>query len=245
MPDKDLLVITGASGGVGVALVEVLAKTWPNLVCHYRTHRSAIADVLARHDLDPAERLVCADLSDERQVEAMHKSIHERFGSVYGLINLAGASSNAMSWKMTRQDFQNAFEANLLTTFLSCRQFIPEMRSQERGRIVNISSVVAQTGVAGASHYSAAKAGIIGLSKSLALELAPKNIAVSVVALGYFQYGMIHTIPPERQDAIRQTIPARQFGRAEQLAGLLSFLLSDAGAYSGGQVYHLNGGLYS
>jgi 3-oxoacyl-[acyl-carrier protein] reductase len=245
MPDNDLLVITGASGGVGVALVEVLARTWRNIICHYRTNRAAIAEVLTQHNLDPAKRLVCADLSDEKQVESMHKTIHERFGSVYGLINLAGASTNAMSWKMTRQEFQNAFEANLLTTFLSCRQFIPEMRSQGRGRIVNISSVVAQTGVAGASHYSAAKAGIIGFSKSLSLELAPKNIAVSVIALGYFQYGMINTIPPERQDAIRQSIPARQFGNADQLAGLLAFLLSEAGAYSGGQVYHLNGGLYS
>src|ERR1700730_6325626 len=147
MPDNDLLVITGPSGGVGVAVVEVLAKTWRNMVCHYRTNRSAIGEVLAQHDLDPAERLLCADLSDEKQVESMHQTIHERFGSVYGLINLAGASSNVMSWRMSRQDFQNVVEANLLTTFLSCRQFIPEMRSQERGRIVNISSVVAQTGV--------------------------------------------------------------------------------------------------
>src|ERR1700676_1519795 len=107
MPDNDLLVITGASGGVGVAVVEVLAKTWRNMVCHYRTNRSAIADVLARHALDPGERLVCADLSEEREGEPMHQPIRERFGSVYGLINLAGASSNVMSWKMTRQEFQN------------------------------------------------------------------------------------------------------------------------------------------
>jgi len=119
------------------------------------------------------------------------------------------------------------------------------MREQARGRIINISSIVAYTGAAGTSHYAAAKAAVIGFSKSLALELAPKKIAVSVVALGYFQYGLINTIPQEHQDRIKSQIPAQRFGAASELAGLVSYLLNESGAYSGGQVYHLNGGLYT
>ena len=214
-------------------------------MCQYRSHPDAITAVLEKHGLDAGERLLRADLTDENDVSALHRTLRERFGSVFGLVNLAGGSSNCMSWKMTRQEFQQVVDLNLMTTFLTCREFIPEMRERGCGRIVNISSVVAHTGVVGASHYCAAKAGIVGFSKSLALELAPKNIAVMVVALGYFNYGLLHTIPAEQREVIRGRIPAQQFGQAEHIGGLLSFLLSDAGAYSSGQVYHLNGGLYS
>jgi 3-oxoacyl-[acyl-carrier protein] reductase len=119
------------------------------------------------------------------------------------------------------------------------------MREQARGRIINVSSVVAYTGAAGTSHYAAAKAAVIGLSKSMALELAPKQIPVSVVALGYFQYGLINTISEEQQERIKSQIPAKRFGEAAELAGLVSYLLNESGAYSSGQVYHLNGGLYT
>ena len=244
---KDALVlVTGASGGVGASVSEFLLQSgWRNLACQYRSNPDAIAAVLGRYGLDPCQRLLRADLTDENDIASLRQSVKERFGSVYGLVNLAGGSSNRMSWKMSRQEFQQIIDVNLMTTFLTCREFIPEMREQAGGRIVNISSVVAHTGVVGASHYSAAKAGIVGFSKSLALELAPKNIAVTVVALGYFDYGLIHSIPAEQRELIRGRIPVQQFGQAEHLGGLLSFLLSDAGAYSSGQIYHLNGGLYS
>ncbi len=241
-----MILITGASGGVGANVTGFLLQSgWCNIVCQYRSRPDEIAAILSRHGLDPAERLLRADLTREEDIAALHQNIRNRLGPVYGLVNLVGGSSNRMSWKMSREEFHQIIELNLTTTFLACREFIPEMRAREQGRIVNISSVVAYTGVAGASHYCAAKAAIVGFSKSLALELAPKNIAVAVIALGYFNYGLLHTIPAEQRELIRQRIPAQQFGQAEHLAGLLSFLLSDAGAYSGGQVYHLNGGLYS
>jgi 3-oxoacyl-[acyl-carrier protein] reductase len=241
-----LILITGASGGVGANVTEVLLQSgWRNIACQYRTHRDEIAAILTRHSLNPAERLLQADLTQESDLAALHQTIGDRFGPVYGLVNLVGGSSNRMSWKMSRDEFQQILDLNLTTTFLTCREFIPEMRDQGRGRIVNISSVVAHTGVAGASHYCAAKAAIVGFSKSLALELAPKNIAVAVIALGYFNYGLLHTIPAGQREQIRQRIPTQEFGQAEHIAGLLSYLLSEAGAYAGGQVYHLNGGLYS
>jgi 3-oxoacyl-[acyl-carrier protein] reductase len=119
------------------------------------------------------------------------------------------------------------------------------MRDKNRGRIINVSSVVAYTGVAGASHYCAAKAAVIGFSKSLSIELAPKNIAVSVVALGYMDFGLIRDVPAEMQAELKARIPARRFGSSDEAGSLVAFLLGDGGAYSSGQVYHLNGGVYS
>lgn len=246
MTKDELILITGASGGVGSCITEGLIREgWRNVVCQYRHNRADIAEILDRNDLDPERHLFGADLTSEGDVQNMRAEINRRFGSVRGLINLAGGSSNGMSWKMSLQEFRQIIDMNLTATFLACREFIPQMREQGGGRIINTSSVVAFTGAAGASHYCAAKAGIVGFTKSLALELAPKNIAVSAVALGYFKYGLIHSIPAEQQDVIRRRIPASEFGDASHLTGLLSFLLSDAGAYSGGQVYHLNGGMYS
>jgi 3-oxoacyl-[acyl-carrier protein] reductase len=246
MSDQELILITGASGGVGSSTVEfLLAAGWRNLVCHYRKNVDTIKQLLAKYDLDPCQRLIGADLTEENQVESLQRTIQERFGPVYGLVNLVGASNNCISWRISKQDFKDIIDANVITTFLACRQFAPDMRSQGRGRIINISSIVGYTGVAGAAHYCAAKAAVIGFSKALALELAPKNVVVSIIALGYFQYGLINSMRPEQQETIKRMIPAQKFGHAQHLAGLLSFLLSDAGAYSGGQVYHLNGGLYS
>jgi NAD(P)-dependent dehydrogenase (short-subunit alcohol dehydrogenase family) len=245
VPNNDLVLITGASGGIGKALTALLIEAgWRNIVCQYCSRPEEIADVLSRHDLDPRERLLHADLTDEAQAAELHGRIRSAFGPLYRLVTLAGGSSNGVSWKLSAQEFRRILDVNLMSTFLACREFIPEMREQARGRIINISSVVAYTGAAGTAHYTAAKAAVIGLSKSLALELAPKHITVSVVALGYL-YGLINTIPQEHQDRIKSQIPAQRFGEAGELAGLVSYLLSETGAYSGGQVYHLNGGLYT
>jgi NAD(P)-dependent dehydrogenase (short-subunit alcohol dehydrogenase family) len=246
MSNTDLVLITGASGGVGKVLTALLIEAgWRNIVCQYSTRPDGIAEVLSSHGLDPRERLFRADLTDEAQAAALHKRVRDAFGTLYGLVTLAGGSSNAVSWKLSADEFRKILDVNLMSTILACREFIPEMREQSRGRIINISSVVAYTGAAGTSHYAAAKAAVIGLSKSLALELAPKKIPVSVVALGYFQYGLINTIPQEHQDRIKANIPTQRFGEAGELAGLVSYLLNESGAYAGGQVYHLNGGLYT
>jgi NAD(P)-dependent dehydrogenase (short-subunit alcohol dehydrogenase family) len=240
------ILVTGAGGGIGASLAAMLLEAgYQRLLFHYRQRSQAILEVLERYDVDRDRALFCAELTDEQQVERMHDEIREKHGPLYGLINVAGGSSNAMSWKMSRSEFQEVIDANLLTTFLCCREFIPEMREQGRGRIVNISSVVGFTGVAGAAHYCAAKAGVVGLTKALALELAPKHVIVSALALGYFDYGLIHTIPVEQQERLRAGIPARRFGNCQELGGMIRYLLSEAGAYSAGQVYHLNGGLYS
>jgi NAD(P)-dependent dehydrogenase (short-subunit alcohol dehydrogenase family) len=243
---KSPILITGAGGGLGTTLVELLLRAgYTRVICHHRERSEALKGILDKHGVDPESSLVAAELTDEHQVADMHRRIHQRHGPLYGLINLAGGSSNGVSWKLSTADFRRVIDTNLLTTFLCCREFVPEMREQGYGRIVNISSVVGLTGVPGAAHYCAAKAAVLGFTKALALELAPRNVIVSAVALGYFEHGLIHSIPAEHQERIRASIPARRFGNGCELAGLLTYLLGDSGGYSGGQVYHLNGGLHT
>ncbi|HEY2217285.1 MAG TPA: SDR family NAD(P)-dependent oxidoreductase [Solirubrobacteraceae bacterium] len=239
------IVLTGASGGVGVALTDyLLANGFTRLAVQYNTTPDELATTLERHGLDPAKHAFQADLSTEADVKSFGDQVRSAFGTPWGLINLAGSTSNALSWKLSLDDFQQIIANNLTTTFLACREFIPEMREAGGGRIVNTSSVVAFSGVAGAAHYCAAKAGVVGFTKAIARELASRRITVNVMALGYFDYGMLYTVPEDLREGIRQQIPARRFGSAAEVGGTLSHLLSDESAYTTGQILHINGGLY-
>jgi NAD(P)-dependent dehydrogenase (short-subunit alcohol dehydrogenase family) len=238
------VLITGAGGGLGVQLAsELLQRGERRLIFHCRNRRDALLAVLKDHDLDPERHAVYGDLTVESEVRGIHARTRALHGPLFGLVNLAGGSSNGMSWKLSLDEFRQVLDANLVTTFLCCREFVPEMRENACGRIVNVSSVVATVGAPGTSHYSAAKAAILGFTRTLALELAPRNVVVSAVALGYFQVGLIDSIPPAQHDALRTRIPAGRFGAATELASLLQFLLGEGGAFSGGQVYPLNGGM--
>lgn len=246
MIEKKKILITGANGGIGYPLVRTfLENTEFDVVCHVRENDEQVATLLAQHNKNPQTTIYKANLTDENDVIQMRKKIFSDHGTIWGVINLAGGSSNAMSWKLSKEEFMHVVEKNLLSTFLCCKEFIPHLRQQKNGRLINISSVVAFSGVAGASHYCAAKAGVVGLTKSLSLELAPSNVTVNSLALGYFSYGLINHIHEDAQEKIKATIPMKRFGIIEEIYGALSFLLSEAGTYTTGQVLHINGGMYS
>jgi 3-oxoacyl-[acyl-carrier protein] reductase len=239
------VVLTGASGGIGLALTNyLLTLGFTRLACQYRTSADELFDTVRRHGLDPQAHCFRADLADEGAVRSFADAIGARFGAPWGLINLAGSTSNGLSWKLPTHEFRRVLDDNLLTTFLACREFIPSMREARGGRIINVSSVVAFNGVAGASHYCAAKAGIVGFSKSIARELVSRQITVNALALGYFDYGMLYTVPEELREGIREQIPAGRFGSAAEVGGMIAYLLGDEAAYTTGQVLHLNGGMY-
>lgn len=239
------IIVTGAGGGLGSALVGHLIETgYINVVGQYRSTSERLNNVLSALDLPLDEHSFKADLTDEGQVAAFHDHVKSKFGKVWGVINLAGASTNAMCWKMTAADFTQTLNANLLTTFLTCREFIPELREQGGGRIINTSSVVAFAGTVGAAHYCAAKAAIIGLTKAMALELANKNVTANAMALGYFDRGLIEHLSPELQADVKARTPLKRFGSVEEMGGLVRFLLSDDGAFTTGQVHHINGGYH-
>jgi 3-oxoacyl-[acyl-carrier protein] reductase len=239
------VVLTGASGGIGLALTEyLLSEGVGRLALQYRSSPDDLFAVVRKHGLDPEQHCFRADLSDEDNVRSFGAQVREAFGPIWGLVNLAGSTSNGLSWKLSLEDFQRVLADSLTTTFLTCREFIPVMREAREGRIVNVSSVVAFSGVAGASHYGAAKAGVVGFTKSIARELASRQITANVLALGYFDYGMLYTVPDEHREGIREQIPAGRFGTAAEIGGMVTHLLSADAAYTTGQVLHINGGMY-
>jgi 3-oxoacyl-[acyl-carrier protein] reductase len=241
-----LVLVTGAGGGVGSELVDLmLTKKEYHVFCQYRNNADKLRQVYEKHNESFDENCFKADLTVQSEVCDLRSRVESKvLSSLWGIINLAGSSSNAMSWKMSPDDFVQTLNANLLTTFLTCREFIPQLRQQGCGRIINASSVVAFTGTIGASHYCAAKAGIVGLTKALALELANKKITANVLAMGYFDKGLIEHLTPELQSDVKMKTPLGRFGTASELDGLIRFLLSPEGSFTTGQVCHINGGYY-
>ena len=239
------VLITGANGGVGQHVARYLLERGErHIVCHFRGDRRNVDALLREYDLDPALHAVQASLTDEDAVEAMASRLLAAFGAVSRLVNVAGSSSNAMSWKMSRDEFRQVVDDSLLTTFLCCKHLIPAMRDARFGRIVTISSIVGFTGIAGASHYSAAKAGLVGFTKSIALELASRGITANAVALGYIDAGLINSIPDAMQAEIQKKIPLNRFGNKDEVGAAVAYLLADESACFTGQVLHLNGGQY-
>ncbi|MBY0554038.1 SDR family oxidoreductase [bacterium] len=239
------ILITGSNGGIGLAITNyLLEKGYRNLACQYRSENSLISKLLTAYDLNPEKHLYKAELTNENEVRELREKIENNIGKIYALVNVAGMSKNSMSWNISQDEFSSVINNNLLITFLCSKEFIPQMRHENCGRIINFSSVVADMGVVGASHYSAAKAGINGLTKSLSLELANKNITVNSIALGYFEYGLINEVPEKFQNEIKQKIPAKRFGNKEDIGSLVEYLLNDNSSYVTGQSIRLNGGLY-
>ncbi len=237
--------LTGSNGGIGLAVAEhLLERGHRSLAFHYRSASEKIADCLKRFDLDPKRHLFKANLSDESDVAQLRASVEQSLGPVWGLVNIAGGSSNSMSWKTSLADFRKVLDDNLTSTFLTCREFIPSMRQAGSGRIINVSSVVASTGAVGASHYCAAKGAINSYTKALSLELASKNITANALALGYFQYGLINQVNEQLQAEIKERIPMKRFGTGTDVGGYIRFLLSEESAFTTGQVIHINGGQF-
>ncbi len=245
--ENGVILITGAGGGLGCELVDELLTSGHkfNVVCQYRAKAKSVKlrSIMEKHGMDFDTHCFQTELTHPDAVKELHAHA-SKFGKMWGIVNLAGASANAMSWKMSVTDFSKIIDANLLTTFIVCKEFIPELRERAGGRIINTSSVVAFSGAAGASSYCAAKAGIVGLTRAIALELAPKNVTANVMALGYFDKGLIEHLNEVQQDDIKSRTPLRRLGSGKEIGGLVNYLLSDDAAFMTGQVLHLNGGYH-
>ena len=236
--EKKKILITGASGGMGTALTKWFLQEGYHLLLHYFDHvpQTPESENVTHHR---------ADLRDSDQIDQMMDEIANLFGGVDVLINNAGISRSGMSWKISEDDWKDTMEVNLNAPFRLSQGVIPSMRSKKYGRIINISSVVAQTGNVGTAAYAASKAGLIGLTKTLSKELAASGISVNALALGYFETGMIADVPLDQQAQIIQGIPAGRLGSTDTVCKSVEWLLSDEAAYVTGQVINLNGGLHS
>ncbi len=231
------MLITGATGGLGTAMVKHFEKQDVRLALH--TFQQEPFEVECEH------AWFKADLRDETQVKNLVASILANFGKVDILINNAGISRNGMSWKLNPADFNEVLAVNLTAPFLLCQGLIPAMRTNQFGRIINISSVVAQTGVPGTAAYAASKAGILGLTKTVAKELAGQPITCNALALGYFNQGMISEVSDEMQEQIIAGIPKKRLGGVETVLAAIDWLLKEESDYVTGQTISLNGGLFT
>jgi 3-oxoacyl-[acyl-carrier protein] reductase len=236
--------ITGASRGIGRACAVSLAN-------------AGIRVALAARNMDALEELaaelrgqnheafaVSLDLGSAESIREATTKVAKEFGRIDILVNNAGITKDNLAVRMKRDDWDVVLSTNLTGPFLTIQQVLLSMMRERWGRIVNISSVVGETGNAGQANYVASKAGLIGLTKSLAQEVASRNITVNAVAPGFIETDMTHGLAQELKDKLLGHIPLRRFGSGEDVAAAVKFLVSDDAAYITGHVLDVNGGLY-
>ncbi len=237
-------VVTGGSRGIGRAVATVLAREGAVITLCARD-RVLLEKVAAELESSGAQALaVQADVTRASEVEQMIGACVERFGQVDILVNNAGITRDNLLLRMKDEEWDAVLSTNLKGVFHCTRAVLRPMIKQRRGRIINLTSVVAVMGNLGQANYVAAKAGIIGLTKATAREVASRGITVNAVAPGFIETDMTHALGPELQEQMRSQIPLGRFGRPEDVAELVVFLASDQAAYITGQVIHLNGGLW-
>lgn len=238
-------IVTGASRGIGRAIALKLASEGANIILNYRENIKSVEEVISQiKDLGGNALAVQADVSRFAETEKIIKAAVENFGSLDILVNNAGITKDSLLIRMKEEDFDAVIETNLKGTFNCIRHAAPIMIKQRSGRIVNMSSVVGVTGNAGQVNYSASKAGVIGITKSAAKELASRGITVNAIAPGFIQTDMTDVLSDKVKEELLSGIPLKRLGRPEEVADLVSFLVSDSGSYITGQVININGGMF-
>lgn len=226
-----MIIITGITGGIGNFLFNKFSQLGEQITGTYH---------LNKPDGKQYEKTVQLDITDFGKVEAFIASIRPQAKEIT-LINCAGISANAFAHKSDIEEWTNVINVNLTGTFHLIRATLPLMREQNFGRIINLSSIVSQTGVMGTSAYAASKAGINGMIKSIALENAQKGITINNINLGYFKVGMINTVPKDVQDKIKSKIAVNEFGDPENIFSTIQYIRNTP--YLNGSCVDLNGGL--
>jgi len=239
------ILITGSSRGIGKAIAIELAKESHNIILNndLRIEEGKIT-LEEIKQYSPKSFLFKADVSEYNQVINMKQYIRKNLGDVNVLINNAGIARDATLKKLSIDDWQKVINTNLNGIFNCTKVFLPEMIENKFGRIINISSVVGFSGNFGQSNYAASKAGIIGFTKSIALEVAKYGITVNAVAPGFVETEMVEQIPKEILDNITNKIPLKRLGHPREIAHAIKFLIDDDSQYITGQTIHVNGGLY-
>ncbi|HEY8891653.1 MAG TPA: 3-oxoacyl-[acyl-carrier-protein] reductase [Clostridium sp.] len=237
-------VVTGASRGIGRAIALKLAKLGVNIVVNYRKSQDAVVEVVKEIEALGVKALaVQADISSYDDVGNMMKKCMEEFGSIDILVNNAGITKDGLLMRMKEEDFDSVININLKGAFNCTKHVSSIMLKQRCGRVINISSVTGITGNAGQVNYSSAKAGIIGMTKSVAREFASRGVTCNAVAPGYIQTDMTNALPEKVKESIMNTIPLKRLGTAEDVANVVAFLASEEAAYITGQVINVDGGM--
>lgn len=236
--------VTGASRGIGRAIAVALAKAGADVAINYSGNEEAAKqteEFCAEYGVKTL--VIKADVSDAESCKAMIDRVKESFGKIDILVNNAGITRDKLMIGMSEADFMDVINTNLKGSFL-CMQLVSKLMIKQRyGRIINLSSVVGLHGNAGQVNYAASKAGVIGMTKSAAKELASRNITVNAVAPGMIETDMTAVIPEKAKEAMMASIPAGRAGKPEDIANVVAFLASEEASYMTGQVVSVDGGM--
>lgn len=236
--------ITGATRGIGKQIALTLAQEGYNIAINYRKENEDLTELKKEIEEKQVKYLaVQGDVSNFDDCERFVKQVIEKFGDIDVLVNNAGITKDMLLMRMKPEDFEQVIDVNLMGTFYVTKNVIPYMMKARSGRIINISSVVGVAGNAGQTNYAASKAGIIGFTKSLAKEVASRNILVNSIAPGFIETSMTDVLKEEVKEEIAKNIPLKRMGKAEDVANLVKFLASEESSYITGQVIQVDGGM--
>ena len=237
--DKKIL-ITGATGGIGNALVKKFLSLGGNVLAT-GTKTEKLNDLKKEF---PNINILKFDISDHSKIEEFIENTSSQLAGLDVLVNNAGINMDNLSLRMKDEEWKKVIDVNLGSTFFLCKYAIKKMLKNKYGRIVNITSIVGHTGNLGQANYAASKAAIIGMSKSLAIEYAKKNITINCVSPGFIQSNMTDKIVESIKAVLTSRIPMSKLGSGEDVSNTVAFLSSDAASYITGQTLHVNGGMY-
>ena len=236
--------ITGATRGIGKQIALTLANEGYNIVLNYRTENDELKQLKNEIESKKVKCLtVQGDVTNFEDCKQMIESAIKEFGKVDVLVNNAGITKDMLLARMKEEDFKQVIDVNLVGTFNMTKNVISYMMKARNGKIINISSVVGIAGNAGQTNYSASKAGIIGFTKSLAKEVASRNILVNAVAPGFIETNMTDVLKQEVKDEIAKNIPLKRMGTPQDVANVVKFLASEDSSYITGQVISVDGGM--
>jgi len=234
------ILVTGATGGIGKALVQKFVSLEGNVLA--TGTKTEKLDALKKEF--PNINILKFDISDHSKIEEFIENVASQLVGLDILVNNAGINMDNLSLRMKDDEWKKVIDLNLGSTFFLCKYGIKKMLKNKYGRIVNITSVVGHTGNLGQSNYAASKAAIVGMSKSLAIEYAKKNITINCVSPGFIQSKMTDGIVESIKAVLTSRIPMAKLGKGEDVANTVAFLSSDAASYITGQTIHVNGGMY-
>ena len=243
-PEPRIALVTGASQGIGRAIALSLARDGCHVALAARNEEK-LAEVKAEIDgWGGTAEIFPLDLTREDTIKAGAKAALGHFGAVHILVNNGGVTRDTLALRMKTADFEDVLRANLTGSFLLTQALLGPMMKARWGRILNITSVVGQTGAAGQANYAASKAGLIGLTKSLAREFASRSITVNAIAPGFIATPMTDVLTDEQRSSILAQIPLARYGTVQDVAAAVSFLASDAAGYITGHTLDVNGGMH-
>lgn len=242
--ERKIVLITGGSRGIGKETAKVYAENGYDVAINYVSEKTDVEGIKKEfQDMGVKCLMIKADVSNEEDVNNMVEKVISEFGKIDVLVNNAGITKDTLLMRMSKEDFDKVIDINLKGTFLVTKAVSKYMMKKRCGSIINLSSVVGVAGNSGQSNYSASKAGIIGFTKSIAKELASRNIRANAVAPGFIETDMTNVLKDEVKESIGNQIPLKRMGTAREVAEVIYFLGTEKSSYITGQVINIDGGM--